>query len=191
MTGGADPVILDTRIQGRIRVHTRTRGHDLWEPLNITDVWEYISKSPWCKESLSIIDSHTLSLREITGIRRHHNIELQPRPRDCISRLAILSIQPCPGQSPSLQWINQTSTRTHHTEVFYSSRVFLRDQNWTSARTITLRFLLKSSFPQGPELDISQNTSHWGFLLKSRVFLRDQLSDTSHQETDFVNGETC
>ena len=46
VTGGADPVILDTRIQGRIRVHTRTRGHDLWEPLNITDVWEYISKSP-------------------------------------------------------------------------------------------------------------------------------------------------
>ena len=36
-------------IQGRIRVHMRTRGHDLWEPLDITEVWEYISKSPWCK----------------------------------------------------------------------------------------------------------------------------------------------
>ena len=46
VTGGADLVTLDTRIQGRIPVHTRTRGHNLWEPLDITEVWEYISKSP-------------------------------------------------------------------------------------------------------------------------------------------------
>ena len=45
VTGGADLVTLDTGIQGRIRIHTRTRGHDLWEPLDITEVWEYISKS--------------------------------------------------------------------------------------------------------------------------------------------------
>ena len=46
VTGGADLVTLDTRIQGRIRVHTRTRGHDLWKPLDIKEVWEYINKSP-------------------------------------------------------------------------------------------------------------------------------------------------
>ena len=46
VTGGADLVTLDTGIQGRIRVHTRTRGHNLWEPLDITEVWEYINKSP-------------------------------------------------------------------------------------------------------------------------------------------------
>ena len=63
MTGGADLVTLDTRIQGRIRVHTRTRGHNLWEPLDITEVWEYISKSPWCKaHSLLQTLIHYLSL---------------------------------------------------------------------------------------------------------------------------------
>jgi len=44
VTGGADLVTLDTGIQGRIRVHTRTRGHNLWEPLDITEVWEYITR---------------------------------------------------------------------------------------------------------------------------------------------------
>ena len=28
----------------RTRVHTRTRGHNLWEPLDITEVWEYITR---------------------------------------------------------------------------------------------------------------------------------------------------
>ena len=52
-------VTLDTRIQGRIRVHTRTRGHDLWKTMDITEAWEYIRQSPLCK-ALSITDSHTL-----------------------------------------------------------------------------------------------------------------------------------
>ena len=58
----------------RIRVHTRTRGHDLWEPLNTTDIWEYISKSPWCRD-LSITDPHILSFIPLRGIRRHHNVQ--------------------------------------------------------------------------------------------------------------------
>ena len=45
-------VILDTRIQGRIRVHTRTKGHDLWKPLDITEALEDISQSPLCKASI-------------------------------------------------------------------------------------------------------------------------------------------
>ena len=80
VTGGADLVTLDTRIQGRIRVRTRKRGHNLWEPLDITEVWEYISEPPGCKLTLlqTLIHSITLSFTLWKrGIRRHHNVHHQ------------------------------------------------------------------------------------------------------------------
>ena len=89
VTGGADLVTLDTRIQGRIRVHTRTRGHDLWKPLDIKEVWEYINKSPWCK-ALSITDSHTLYHTIIHFVKERNSTSSQcsdcqspTRPRRC------------------------------------------------------------------------------------------------------------
>ena len=88
VTGGADLVTLDTRIQGRIRVHTRTRGHDLWKPLDIKEVWEYINKSPWCK-ALSITDSHTLYYTIIHFLKERNSTSSQCS--DCQSPRVITS----------------------------------------------------------------------------------------------------
>ena len=81
-------VTLDTRIQGRIRVHTRTRGHDLWKPLDITEAWEYIRQSPLCK-ALSITDSHTLYYTIIHFLKERNSTSSQCS--DCQSPRVITS----------------------------------------------------------------------------------------------------
>ena len=81
-------VTLDTRIQGRIRVHTRTRGHDLWEPMDITEAWEYIRQSPLCK-ALSITDSHTLYYTIIHFLKERNSTSSQCS--DCQSPRVITS----------------------------------------------------------------------------------------------------
>ena len=114
-----------------------------------------------------------------------HNIELQPRPRDCnesiiINQVLVLTLartrhipdiviqattvtrhieHSAKARPISQSTMNQsTSTRTHHPEALLKSQVFLRDQNWTSTRTHHPEVLLKSlAFIRDKYLDINQD----------------------------------
>ena len=119
---------------------------------------------PNCSTGFSSWNTRSFTKISTTTTFNTHNIELQPRPRDCISRLAISSIQPRPGQSPSLQWINQHQPG-HITLRLYSSHEFSSETRiGHQPGHITLRFFTQvMSFPQKPEIRHQPGQSHWGF----------------------------